>query len=372
MVYFPGRQIILAGCNFMNKIQTVAVVYGGKSTEHEVSIHSAATVCRTLAAHYTVLPVLIDKEGHWFLQTACAKKNAADIALTPVVCEKGSLYIPSKNEYLHPDIFFPVLHGVNGEDGTVQGLFECLNVPYVGCGVLASAMGMDKEISKVAALQAGVDTLPYQRLSAGQTYEKAALEKWAESVGYPVFVKPVRLGSSVGVTKVKTAAQLHEAVSFAFRFDSDILVEKGIDNPQEIFCGLLGEGEEVRSSECGELKSLQSEFFDYQAKYITVGGCETRVPAIISEETRQTIRRGSEAIFKMLRGSGLARADFLVDKEGKAWFSEINTMPGMSETSLYPQLFESSGLAYAQVLEELLSIALRIYERKQTLSVERG
>ena len=355
----------------MNHIHTIAVLYGGKSTEHEVSVHSAGTVCQVLSAHYTILPILIDKSGQWFLQTACSEKTPNDVPLTPVISSQGTLFIPSKNEYLRPDVFFPVLHGSNGEDGTVQGLLECLNVPYVGCGVLASAMGMDKEISKLIAEKAGVATLPYQLLSRETAYDKIALEKWAAEVGYPVFVKPVRLGSSVGVTKVKESGQLHEAVQFAFRFDTDILVEKGIENPQEVFCGVLGDGEQVRSSECGELKSLQSEFFDYQAKYITVGGCETRVPAVIAEQTRQIIRRNSEMIFKMLRGSGLARADFLVDNNGKAWFSEINTLPGMSETSLYPQLFEASGLPYPKVLEELLAIAMRVYRRKQTLAMER-
>lgn len=355
----------------MNKIQTVAVLYGGKSTEHEVSVHSAATVCRLLSKHYTVLPVLIDKEGFWFLQHACSEKTAADQPLTPVVSPQGSLFIPSENKYLRPDVFFPVLHGINGEDGTLQGLLESLNVPYVGCGVAASAMGMDKEISKIIAAQAGVLTLPYRRLSRGVQYDEKELEKWAAEVGYPVFVKPVRLGSSVGVTKVKSVAQLQKAIQFAFRFDRDILVEKGIDNPQEIFCGLLGNSEDVCSSECGELKTLQSEFFDYQAKYITVGGCETRVPAAIGEDTRRAIRCGSERIFKMLRGSGLARADFLVDKDGTAWFSEINTLPGMSETSLYPQLFEACGMKYEDVLKQLLALAVAVWQEKGTLSTER-
>jgi len=355
----------------MQKIQTIAVLYGGKSTEHEVSVHSAATVCRILQKKYTIIPILIDKDGQWFLQQNCCEKTTQDIPVTPVITAQGSLFVPSKNEYLRPDVFFPVLHGVNGEDGTVQGLLECLNIAYVGCTVLASAMAMDKEISKIAAIQAGVPTLPYQKLSRGVPYDKKALEKWTLSVGYPVFVKPVRLGSSVGVTKVKSAEQLQEAIAFAFRFDTDILVEKGIENPQEIFCGLLGDGVEVHSSECGELKSLTSEFFDYQAKYITVGGCETRVPAVLPQTTREKIRRDSEAIFRMLRGSGLARADFLVDQQGKAWFSEINTIPGMSETSLYPQLFEASGLPYEQVLEKLLDIACCVHKRKQDLSTER-
>ena len=355
-----------------NKIQ-VAVLYGGKSTEHEVSVHSAQTVCAVLANNekYDVLPILIDQAGHWFLQNSCSEKTPQDIPVTPVVCAQGKIFIPSQNKYLHPDVFFPVLHGTNGEDGTLQGLLECLDVAYVGCGILASAMGMDKEISKLLALQMNVPTLPYQKLSREQAYDKDALEKWAKQTGYPVFVKPVRLGSSIGVTKVKKVEELHEAISFAFRFDSDVLVEKGLEKPREVFCALLGEGENIRTSECGELKTLDGEFFDYQAKYITVGGCETRVPAELPEETRAAIRHGSELVFRALRGSGLARVDFLIDGQGKAWFSEINTLPGMSETSLYPQLFEAAGIAYPQVLDELISIALSVYQRKNMLSTER-
>ncbi len=355
----------------MKRIQTIAVLYGGRSTEHEVSVHSAGTVCCTLQQKYHILPILIDKDGQWLLQQTCSEKTPNDTVLTPVISNQGSLFLPSKNEYMQPDIFFPVLHGTNGEDGTIQGLLEYLDVPYVGCGVLASAMCMDKEISKLVAIQAGVPTLPYQKLSRDIPYDRTALEQWAAQTGYPVFVKPVRLGSSVGVAKVKTPARLHEAIAEAFYFDTDVLVEKGLETPQEIFCGLLGDGASVRSSECGELKMLQSEFFDYQAKYITVGGCETRVPALLPEPTRRAIRYGSEQIFQMLRGSGLARADFLVDSSGKAWFSEINTLPGMSETSLYPQLFEASGLSYAQVLEELLVLAVRVHQRKHSLSLER-
>ncbi|MBR3632581.1 MAG: D-alanine--D-alanine ligase [Elusimicrobiaceae bacterium] len=356
----------------MNHSLQIAVLYGGKSTEHEVSVHSAGTVCRTLQAdpRYHVLHVFIDKDGYWFLQTACSERTPQDIAITPVVSANGSLYIPSQNKWLRPEVFFPVLHGANGEDGTLQGLLESLQVPYVGCGVLASAMGMDKEISKQVAQTVGVPTLPYQCLNKACGYDHLALEKWAHETGYPIFVKPVRLGSSIGVSKVTAVEQLHQAIEQAFRFDTDVLVEKGLDAPQEVFCGLLGEGTRVRSSECGELKSLASEFFDYQAKYITVGGCETRVPAVLPAQTRAAIRRGSELIFQGLRGSGLARADFLVDKQGKAWFSEMNTMPGMSETSLYPQLFAATGVAYVDILTELIELALQVYQRKNSLFME--
>lgn len=357
----------------MTKKIQVAVLYGGKSTEHEVSVHSAQTVCQTLSANpaYEVFPIFINKKGFWFLQKECTHATENDVAVTPVISPKGTIYIPSKDEFLSPAVFFPVLHGINGEDGTLQGLLECLDVPYVGCGVLASAMGMDKETSKMAALEVGVATLPYQKLSRGEKYDLKSLEIWAEEVGYPIFVKPVRLGSSVGVTKVKSAQQLSSAIEFAFRFDEDILVEKGIEKPREIFCALLGGGQDIQASECGELKALESEFFDYQAKYVTVGGCETRVPADIAPQTRQEIRKASILVFKALRGNGLARIDFLVDQKGKAWFSEINTLPGMSDTSLYPQLFEATGQPYAKVLDQLILLALSTHRRKQTLSMER-
>lgn len=358
----------------MTENLNVAVLYGGKSTEHDVSVHSAQTVCQTLEASgkYALTRIFIDKEGCWFLQKSCGPKTPQDEPVTPVVSPRGTLFAPGEGRYLRPDVFFPVLHGANGEDGTVQGLLECLNAPYVGCGVLASAMCMDKEVAKVAAWKRGIPMLPYKKISRFTPYDKPALEAWAAQTGYPVFVKPVRLGSSVGVTKVKSAEKLHEAVDFALRFDTDVLVEKGVENPREVFCALLGEGESVRASECGELKTLGSEFFDYQAKYVTPGGCETRVPADLPEETRREIRQQSEVIFKALRCAGLARADFLVGADGQAWFSEINTIPGLSQTSLYPQLFEASGVAYPHALDELIALARRVHARKNSLSLERA
>ena len=352
----------------------VAVLYGGKSTEHEVSVHSAQTVCRLLRASgkYQVIALFISKEGYWFLQKECSFRGPEDKPVTPVILPQGGLFIPSTNTFLKPDVYFPVLHGTNGEDGTVQGLLEMMDAAYVGCGVVASAMAMDKEVAKVLAREAGIPVLPYQKISRGVPYNKTALEDWACQTGYPLFVKPVRLGSSVGVTKVVAPEELHRAVEFALRFDTDALVEKGVENPREVFCGLLGEGNVVHSSLCGELKNPSGGFFDYQAKYITQGGCETRVPADLPGQTQNDIRRFSEIIFKTLRGSGLARADFLVGQDGAVWFSEINTLPGLSETSLYPQLFEASGAAYPQILDRLIEIALHTCECRHGLSLERA
>lgn len=358
----------------MTEKTSVAVLYGGRSTEHEVSVHSAQTVCRLLrqSGKYDVTEIFIDRRGYWFLQKQCGPLSPDDRPVTPVISSKGSLLLPEEGVFLKPEIYFPVLHGTNGEDGTMQGLLETLDVPYVGCGVTASAMAMDKEVAKVAAWKKGIPVLPYKKISRGESYDKASLENWAVQTGYPLFVKPVRLGSSVGVTKVKSVSQLHRAIEFALRFDTDALIEQGVESPREVFCALLGEGTTLRSSLCGELKTPCGEFFDYQAKYITEGGCETRVPADLPPQMQQEIRQYSEVIFKALRCSGLARVDFLIGKDGKLWFSEINTIPGLSETSLYPQLFEASGLSYSQVLDELISLARHTWKSRRSLSVERA
>ena len=352
----------------------VVVLYGGKSTEHEVSVHSAQTVCRMLAEKkekYRIYPVFINKEGYWFLQEKCGFLTPQDKPLTPVLQSDAHLAALDGSWRMKADVVFPVLHGTNCEDGTMQGFLETLNVAYVGCGVLASAMGMDKEISKLMACQCGVSVLPYRIISKEKPYSQAELEKWVQETGLPVFVKPVRLGSSVGVRKVKELSQLHDAVRFALQFDTDVMIEKGVDHAREIFCAIYGDEENVKSSACGELRSVAGEFFDYEAKYITVGGCETKVPADIPTQTAQKMRQDSEGIFRALRGSGLARVDFLMDKEGNYYFSEINTLPGMSETSLFPQLFEACGEDYGLILEQLIELARKRYMQKEALAFSR-
>ena len=352
----------------------VIVLYGGKSTEHEVSVHSAQTVCQLLGNQkdkYQIYPIFISKQGRWFLQRACGPQTPQDKPVTPVLRKDAHVAAVDGSWTLKADAVFPVLHGTNCEDGTMQGFLETLDVPYVGCGVLASAMGMDKEISKLMAREAGAPVLPYRVVSKFQPYDRSALEAWVEKTGLPVFVKPVRLGSSVGVRKVKDLAQLHEAVAFALQFDTDVMIEKGVDRAREIFCALYGDETRVVSSACGELRTLAGEFFDYNAKYIVAGGCETKVPADIAPETAQKMRQDSERIFRALRGSGLARVDFLMDKDGSYYFSEINTLPGMSQTSLFPQLFEACGEDYSQLLGRLIELARQRHARKAALSLSR-
>lgn len=357
----------------MSRLQ-VAVLYGGKSTEHEVSVHSAQTVVRMLSARqerYQIYPVFIDKQGYWFLQQSCGEKHPDDQPITPVLTPTANLQATDGSWQVKIDVFFPVLHGTNCEDGTMQGFLETLDAAYVGCGVLASAMGMDKIIAKLLAQQHGVPVLPFQTVQRGVTYDEKALVAWAQEQGFPVFVKPVRLGSSVGVRKVKTPQELKPAVDFALQFDNDVMIEKGIDNAREIFCALYGEGPHTKASACGELRTVAGEFFDYNAKYVVQGGCETNVPADIPAPTAKQMRQDSQTVFRALRGSGLARVDFLMDKDGTYYFSEINTLPGMSETSLFPQLFEACGESYPDILDGLIDLARTVHARKQKLSLNR-
>lgn len=348
----------------------VLVLYGGNSTEHEVSVHSAQTVCRILSARpdkYTVYPVFISKQGYWFLQEKCGPQTGTDVAVTPVLCPQATLQSLDGDFSVKIDVVFPVLHGSNGEDGTIQGFLETLKLPYVGCGILASAMGMDKELTKRLVQKAGVPIVPYQKISAFTPYDKNALEKWGQEQGYPLFVKPVRLGSSVGVRKVHRVEELHAAISYALQFDTDVLVEKGIDRAREVFCGVFGENDTLKVSACGELSQTSGEFFDYTAKYVVVGGCNMHIPAQLPAQTAENMRRDTALIFRALQGSGLARTDFLVGADGSYYFSEINTLPGMSETSLWPQLFEACGESYPQLLDALIELALRVYKRKHAL-----
>ncbi|MDR0292063.1 MAG: D-alanine--D-alanine ligase [Elusimicrobium sp.] len=340
---------------------TVAVVYGGKSVEHEVSVHSAGDVCQILSSKCKVLPIFIDKKGRWFLQKKCGFASASDAQITALV--GGSCPLRTLDgKGINVDVFFPVLHGTKGEDGVIQGLFEMTEIPYCGCGVLTSAAGMDKVISKTIAGVNGVPVLPHVGLSAGEKFESKLAE--IKKLELPVFVKPVSLGSSVGVTKVKEWAQLEAAVNFAFKFDINIMIERGVDHAREIFCAVYGAGQNARVSPCGELIPNGREFFDYHSKYIDPEGCTVKVPAAVSAETEKAMREYSLTIFKSLRGDGLARVDFLLGRDGKFYFSEINTLPGLSNTSLFPQLWRAAGQDYGAVLEDIITAAVK---RAQTL-----
>lgn len=352
--------------------QKVAVIYGGKSTEHEVSVHSAKDVCDILSAKYEVLKIFIDKQGLWYLQEQCSTEvKKEDKQITPVISKDAHL-ATLDGQKIKVDVFFPVLHGAMGEDGTIQGLFEILGVPYVGCGVLTSAMGMNKEVSKLLASLYEVPIVPYIKLKKSEKDLSSVLNEVTKALGYPLFVKPISLGSSIGVSRVEEPSQLAAAIQDAFKYDDALLIEKGIDKAREVFCAVVGDYQgETLVSLCGELKTTNNKFFDYEAKYNIAGGCDMYIPAPLDKDLQEKIRKASYEVFKALHGNGLARVDFLISQDEQFYFSEINTIPGMSLTSLFPQLMQASGKEYPQVLDILIESALKRKERQNALSINK-
>ena len=339
------------------KTLNIAVLYGGKSTEHEVSVHSAGDVCLELQKKYKILPIFISKTGQWFLQKKCGFKTKNDIEISPLI---NGNFIDKNGKKYKADLFFPVLHGTFGEDGCVQGLFETLGVKYIGCKVLASALAMNKELSKEIAAKTKIPVLPWFSLNKNEKLDKTTILRNAKKLGYPIFVKPNSLGSSVGITKVKKESELLPAIKKAFEFEDYILVEKGLDNAREVFCAVIETEPGVfKTSACGELIKSDSEFFDYETKYHNPHGCDMQIPAKLSKSLQNTLQEYTKKFFIALGGNCLSRIDFLISKDGKkAYFSEINTLPGLSKTSLFPNLLKEEGLTYTKQLDILIKTAL--------------
>ena len=315
----------------------VAVLAGGRSSEHEISLASAAAVSTGLKeAGHEPVTVEISRDGAW------------SSAGTAVAIEPGQ-------GLLGADVVFPVLHGPFGEDGTVQGLLEIADVPYVGAGVLASAVSMDKVTFKDLMGHAGLPQVDYRALRAP---EPAGLEV----LGLPVFVKPARLGSSVGISKVESREELVPAMELAFRHDPLVIVE-AMAGGLEVECSVIGNAEPL-ASEPGEIR-LSADWYDFEAKY-RAGGMELVVPAGVDPETRERVRALATQVFVTVGCAGLARVDFFVEQDGRVLVNELNTIPGFTTTSVFAKLFEASGIEYPELLDRLLTLAL---ERHAT---ERG
>ncbi len=317
----------------------VAVLAGGRSSEHGVSLASGASVRAGLAqAGHEAVDVEISREGRW----TCASE--------PVVLEPGG-------GLLGCDVAFPVLHGPYGEDGTVQGLLEALGVPYAGAGVLASALCMDKVLFKDLMGTAGIPQVAYLALREGDDESELA------RLGLPVFVKPARLGSSLGISKVSLAAELPGALAAAFEHDPLVIVE-AMAPGMEVECSLLGDVA-PEASEPGEIV-VEADWYDYEAKY-RPGGMELVVPARLPAAVRGEVRALAVEVFRRVGCSGMARCDFFVEDpagEARVLVNELNTIPGFTETSVYARLFGSSGVAYPELLDRLLAIALERSERE--------
>ncbi|MBI3015890.1 MAG: D-alanine--D-alanine ligase [Candidatus Tectomicrobia bacterium] len=356
----------------------VAVFFGGQSGEHEVSKASASSVIATLDPNqYEVLPVYIEPDGQWrWLPsfrggTFPDPRNESPVVLPADPSCGGLLVLKQKAppERVPIDVAFPVLHGPRGEDGTIQGLFELAGVPYVGAGVLASAIGMDKAVMKALFQYRNLPNPPFTLVlrhewQSDPNREQDRIEK---ALGYPVFVKPANLGSSVGISKAKEQADLKQALELAFQYDRRVVVEKGIDC-RELECGVLG-NDEPQVSGVAELVPHR-EFYDYEAKY-TEGLTDIIIPAPIPAETSQTVRRLALEAFKAIAATGMARVDFFWEKgTGKIYLNEINTIPGFTATSIYPKLWEASGLSYPRLLDRLIDLALET--RGQARAVKIG
>ncbi len=363
----------------MKKIR-LGILFGGRSGEHEVSLTSAASVIEALDRDkYEIVPIGITREGHWRVGASAERLLASPLAL-PAILENGkpvtasvdptspaliALNSRSPAQELAPavDVVFPLLHGTFGEDGTVQGLLELAGIPFVGAGVLGSAAGMDKDVMKKLFRDAGLPVVPWVLALRGDWERHAAQvrKQIKKTLRYPLFVKPANLGSSVGISKVHKSAELDLAMNLAARYDRKIIVENGVD-AREIECSVLG-NDQPEASVPGEVVPV-NEFYDYEAKYVKEGS-ELIIPAKLSAAQTKLVRQFAVRAFQAIDCAGMARVDFLLDrKTGKIWVNEINTIPGFTPISMYPKMWEASGLPYPKLLDRLIELALERYRDK--------
>lgn len=353
----------------------VAVLFGGRSAEHEVSLQSAKSVINALDKNkYDVTLVGIGKNGQWFLNDQSRflldsenpkliKLNGSNqpVVLVPGHASNQLISLNGDKKAISIDVVFPVLHGTYGEDGTVQGLLKLANVPFVGPSVLGSAIGMDKDVVKRLLRDAGI---PIARFFAFQRHEKINIDTVIKELGLPLFVKPANLGSSVGVHKVNSKAELAPAIEDAFRYDSKILIEENISG-REIECAVLG-NEEPQASLPGEVIP-QHDFYSYEAKYIDKNGAAFAIPAKIDASVISQVQELALKTFKVLCCEGMSRVDMFLTDDNKLIINEINTIPGFTSISQYPKLWEASGIPYSQLLDQLIECAIARFKREQSL-----
>lgn len=317
----------------MSKKIKVGVLFGGKSVEHEVSVNSAENIINHLSKEkYEVVPIKIEKDGSWDWEVMKE-------------CE----------------VIFPIVHGAFGEDGSLQGLFKILRIPFVGAGVLGSAIGLDKEIHKKLLRDAG---LPVVNFLVVKNEDEIAFEEVEKKLGLPVFVKPANTGSSIGVVRVDNEKDFKEAVKLSFEYDTKVLIEENIVG-QELECSVLG-NDNPMASRVGEIIPVGG-FYSYDAKYILEDGAELLTRATITEEKEKGIQELAIRTFEVLQCAGLARVDFFLDKNGKIYINEINTMPGFTNISMYPKLWEETGITQEKLLDRLIELAFERFDKEEKL-----
>lgn len=363
-----------------NKMK-VALIFGGRSAEHEVSVKSVKNVCEALdKSRFEAVLIGISQTGTWFyfqnekdIQNLQAIKDEELKTKFPTLSFSSvfqkPLFMPKYQnsnvveKAIEVDVAFPIMHGTFGEDGCIQGLFQMINLPFVGCGVLSSSVGMDKDMMKRAFVQSGIPTSDWRVLNSWEApikYEDLVLQ-----LGSPFFIKPANAGSSVGVHKIKNAAEFEKNLKDAFLYDHKVLAERFILG-REVECSVLGLISSPRASLPGEVIP-KHEFYSYEAKYLDDNGAAIRIPADLKQEVVEKIQSLAKKVFTSLECSGLSRVDFFVTEKNEIFVNEINTIPGFTNISMYPKMWEASGIGYRELITQLIDLAMQRYESENKL-----
>ncbi len=359
----------------MNQKTRVAIIFGGRSAEHEVSLQSAKNIIDAIdKSKYELVLIGIDKGGRWYLNEQSTfllnendpklihlNKSNEEIAIVPKGSSNQLIAQSTLTAKGHIDVAFPVIHGPYGEEGSIQGLLKLANIPYVGADILGSAIGMDKDVMKRLLRDAGIPTPKFLVLE-NSSPEAYWYEQIIAALGLPLFIKPANLGSSVGVHKVRTREEFEEAVKVAFTYHNKILVEEFIQG-REIECSVLGNENPITSIP-GEI-IVRSEFYSYEAKYIDEHGAFLEIPAKIPDEIMKAIQEYARRTFRVLCCRGMARVDFFLRGKTEILVNEINTIPGFTKISMYPRLWEASGIAYPELIDRLIQLAIERHKNEQ-------
>ncbi|MGI0119757.1 D-alanine--D-alanine ligase [Zooshikella sp. RANM57] len=353
----------------------VAIIFGGKSAEHEVSLQSARNVYKAIDKEkYNPILIGIDKSGKWLLNEDSSflinadnpqliSLNASQHPITLVPECNGQICSTLNQQHVNTiDVAFPILHGPLGEDGTVQGFLKLANIPFVGSSVLGSAVGMDKDVMKRLLRDAGIPIAKFLTLHVSD--EQPSFETLVQHFGLPLFIKPANMGSSIGVHKVKNESDYQHALKDAFSFDVKVIIEEYIEG-REIECAVLGNQHPITST-VGEIIT-NHEFYGYETKYIDENGATIEIPAQLSDDTLNQAREVALRTFKVLSCEGLGRVDMFLTASGKIFVNEINTMPGFTQISMYPKLWEASGISYPALIDKLIQLALERHEQSKRL-----
>jgi D-alanine-D-alanine ligase len=367
----------------MAKKLRIGVIFGGRSGEHEVSVRSARSVIEAIdKSKYEVVPVAITKEGKWLAPAAAAELLPAetqhklsaqilgadrdDVAIVGDPSRSGLMTLGDGSSQRPLDVVFPVLHGTYGEDGTLQGLLEMASIPFVGCGTLASACGMDKVTMKALFKEAGLPICRHTWLlrSQWEDEQQKVIRRIKREIGFPCFVKPANLGSSVGVSKAPDISALAKAIDLAARYDRKIIIEELVD-AREIECAVMG-NDEPRASLPGEyvIHEESARFLDYTEKYTSTGNVEFIVPARLSKPLIKRIQKMAATAYQAIDASGLSRVDFFLKRDGELLVNEINTLPGLTDVSGFPKMWEATGIPFARLIDELIELAIERHRER--------